>query len=113
MSVDGAQAFIGRPIELHRWSDVIKSSGTDMLTIPGRDCHDDYGLRQWGPYDLLNRMVRQSYAAAVLFVSVGAGPICGTLRAVPREISPFFGGLQVLSGPRQPEMRQGNWGPGK
>jgi polysaccharide pyruvyl transferase WcaK-like protein len=74
--------FIGVPSELYRWFDVFKMlNGTDMLIIPGTGLLTDaFGLLQWGPYNLFKwTAMAKLRGGKVLFVSVGAGPIRGTL----------------------------------
>ena len=74
--------FIGVPSELYRWFDMFKMlKGTDMLIIPGTGLLTDvYGLLEWGPYNLFKwTAMAKLRGCKVLFVSVGAGPICSML----------------------------------
>jgi polysaccharide pyruvyl transferase WcaK-like protein len=54
---------------------------TDMLVIPGTGLLTDaYGLRGWGPYGLLKwSLIAKACGCKVALVSVGAGPIHGTI----------------------------------
>ena len=54
---------------------------TDMLIIPGTGLLTDaYGLLGWGPYNLLKwSLIAKVCRCKLLFVSIGAGPIYGTL----------------------------------
>jgi len=54
---------------------------TDMLVIPGTGLLTDaYGLRGWGPYGLLKwSLIAKVCGCKVALVSVGAGPIDGTI----------------------------------
>ena len=74
--------FIGAPSELYRWLKAFKTfNGTDLLIIPGTGLLTDaYGLFGWGPYNLFKwTAMAKLRRCKVLFVSVGAGPIYGTL----------------------------------
>jgi polysaccharide pyruvyl transferase WcaK-like protein len=76
------RVFIGVPSELCRWLDAFKTlKGTDMLIIPGTGLLTDaYGLFGWGPYNLFKwSLIAKLRGCELLFVSVGAGPICSTL----------------------------------
>src|SRR5262249_420771 len=76
------KAFIGIPSELYRWLDAFRTlKGTDMFIIPGTGLLTDaYGLVGWGPYNLFKwTAMAKLRRCKVLFVSVGAGPIYGTL----------------------------------
>jgi polysaccharide pyruvyl transferase WcaK-like protein len=73
---------VGLPSELHRWvKGLIRLSRTDMLIIPGTGLLTDaYGLLYWGPYNLLKwSLIAKLCRCKLLFVSIGAGPIYGTL----------------------------------
>ena len=54
---------------------------TDMLIIPGTGLLTDaYGLSSWGPYNVFKwSLVAKLRGCKVLFVSVGVGPLYGTL----------------------------------
>jgi polysaccharide pyruvyl transferase WcaK-like protein len=56
-------------------------SDTDAFIIPGTGLLTDaYGLSEWGPYNLFKwSLMAKLRRAKVLFVSVGAGPIYGSL----------------------------------
>lgn len=76
------QVFIGIPGELSRWFDAFKTlKGTDMLIIPGTGLlQDACGLSGFGPYSLFKwSLVAKLRGCAVVFVSVGAGPISSRL----------------------------------
>ena len=76
------KVFIGIPSELCRWLDAFRTlKGTDMFIIPGTGLLTDaYGLFGWGPYNLFKwAAMARLRRCKVLFVSVGAGPIYGTL----------------------------------
>ena len=76
------QICIGLPSEPYRWiKGFMKLKRTDMLIIPGTGLLTDaYGLLSWGPYNLLKwSLIAKVCRCKVLFVSVGAGPIDGTL----------------------------------
>jgi polysaccharide pyruvyl transferase WcaK-like protein len=73
---------IGLPSELYRWvNGLIRLRHTDMLIIPGTGLLTDaYGLFNWGPYNLLKwSLIAKVCRCKLLFVSIGAGPIYGTL----------------------------------
>jgi polysaccharide pyruvyl transferase WcaK-like protein len=55
--------------------------GTEILVIPGTGLLTDaYGLRGWGPYGLLKwSLIAKACGCKVALVSVGAGPIHGTI----------------------------------
>jgi len=59
----------------------MRLSRTDMLIIPGTGLLTDaYGLLSWGPYNLLKWSLMAKFCRCKLvFVSIGAGPIYGTL----------------------------------
>jgi polysaccharide pyruvyl transferase WcaK-like protein len=76
------KVFVGIPSELYRWLDAFRTlKGTDMFIIPGTGLLTDaYGLFGWGPYNLFKwTAMAKLRRCKVLFVSVGAGPIYGTL----------------------------------
>jgi polysaccharide pyruvyl transferase WcaK-like protein len=73
---------IGLPAEPYRWvKSLMTLRGTDMLIIPGTGLLTDaYGVLGWGPYNLLRwSLIAKVCRCEVLFVSIGAGPIYGTL----------------------------------
>jgi polysaccharide pyruvyl transferase WcaK-like protein len=74
--------FIGIPSELYRWAHgLITFRDIDMLVIPGTGLLTDaYGLRGWGPYDMFKwSLIAKVCRCKLIFVSVGAGPIYGSL----------------------------------
>lgn len=74
--------FIGLPSEAYRWVRGFMSLWrTDMLIIPGTGLLTDaYGLLSWGPYNLLKwSLIAKACRCKLLFVSIGAGPVYGTL----------------------------------
>jgi polysaccharide pyruvyl transferase WcaK-like protein len=61
-----------------RWFDGFRAlKGAKMLIIPGTGLLTDaYGLRGWGPYNLLKwSLIAKLRACKIFFLSVGAGPI--------------------------------------
>jgi polysaccharide pyruvyl transferase WcaK-like protein len=73
---------IGLPSEPYRWiKGLIRLRRKDMLVIPGTGLLTDaYGLLGWGPYSLLKwSLLAKICGCKLLFISVGAGPIYGTL----------------------------------
>jgi polysaccharide pyruvyl transferase WcaK-like protein len=73
---------LGLPSELFRWvRGLMKLSRTDVLIVPGTGLLTDaYGLSNWGPYSLLKwSLIAKACGCKLLFISVGAGPIYGTL----------------------------------
>jgi len=73
---------IGLPSEPCRWfKGLMRLRRTDMLIIPGTGLLTDaYGLFSWGPYNLFKwSLIAKICRCKLLFVSVGAGPIYGTL----------------------------------
>jgi polysaccharide pyruvyl transferase WcaK-like protein len=73
---------IGLPSEPYRWVKAFMMlRRTDMLIIPGTGLLTDaYGLFNWGPYNLFKwSLISKICRCKLLFVSVGAGPIYGTL----------------------------------
>ena len=76
------QIVVGIPSELYRWvKGFVALRRTDMLVIPGTGLVTDaYGLVGWGPYNLFKwSLIAKACGCKLLFVSVGAGPIYGTL----------------------------------
>jgi len=74
--------LIGLPSEPYRWLRGIMSlRRTDMLIVPGTGLLTDaYGLLNWGPYNLLKwSLIAKLCRCKLLFVSIGAGPVYGTL----------------------------------
>ncbi len=74
--------FIGLPSEPYRWvKGLMRLRGTDMLIIPGTGLVTNaYGLLHWGPYNLFKwSLIAKMCRCKLLFVSIGAGPIYGTL----------------------------------
>jgi polysaccharide pyruvyl transferase WcaK-like protein len=68
--------------EPYRWAKgLIRLRRTDMLVIPGTGLLTDaYGIFSWGPYNLFKwSLIAKMCRCKLLFVSVGAGPIYGTL----------------------------------
>ena len=73
---------IGIPIELYRWANgLITLKRIDMLIIPGTGLLTDaYGLLGWGPYSIFKwSLIAKVCRCKLIFVSVGAGPIYGSL----------------------------------
>jgi polysaccharide pyruvyl transferase WcaK-like protein len=73
---------IGLPSEPYRWIIAFASlRRTDMLIIPGTGLLTDaYGLLSWGPYNLLKwSLIAKVCRCKLLFVSIGAGPVYGSL----------------------------------
>lgn len=71
--------IIGIPSELYRWLAAIRIlKGMGMLIIPGTGLLTDaYGLSGWGPYTVFKwSLVAKLCRCKLLFVSVGAGPVC-------------------------------------
>jgi polysaccharide pyruvyl transferase WcaK-like protein len=74
--------FIGLPSEPYRWvSGFMSLRRTNMLIIPGTGLLTDaYGLLGWGPYNLLKwSLIAKACRCKLFFVSIGAGPVYGTL----------------------------------
>jgi polysaccharide pyruvyl transferase WcaK-like protein len=74
--------FVGLPSEPFRWvRGLMRLMHTDMLIVPGTGLLTDaYGLLSWGPYNLFKwSLIAKVCRCKLLFVSVGAGPIHGTL----------------------------------
>jgi polysaccharide pyruvyl transferase WcaK-like protein len=70
------------PNELYQWvTNLVRFRGTDVLIIPGTGLLTDaYGLRAWGPYNLFKwSVIAKVTRCKLLFVGVGAGPICSPL----------------------------------
>lgn len=73
---------IGLPSEPVRWVKAfLQLRDTDMLIIPGTGLLTDaYGLSSWGPYNLFKwSLIAKICRCKLLFVSIGVGPIHGTL----------------------------------
>jgi polysaccharide pyruvyl transferase WcaK-like protein len=73
---------VGLPSEPYRWIRAFASlRRTDMLIIPGTGLLTDaYGLLSWGPYNLLKwSLIAKVCRCKLLFVSIGAGPVYGSL----------------------------------
>src|SRR5262249_47070961 len=73
---------IGIPSELYGWiKSLVVLRRIDMLIVPGTGLLTDaYGLRAWGPYNLLHwSLMAKICRCKLLFVSVGAGPVYGAL----------------------------------
>ena len=73
---------VGLPSELFRWVlGLSKLSHTDVLIVPGTGLITDaFGLFNWGPYSLLKwSLIAKARGCKLIFISVGAGPIYGTL----------------------------------
>jgi polysaccharide pyruvyl transferase WcaK-like protein len=73
---------IGLPSEPIRWIKAALSlRDTEMLIIPGTGLLTDaYGLSNWGPYNLFKwSLIAKTCRCKLLFVSIGAGPVHGTL----------------------------------
>jgi polysaccharide pyruvyl transferase WcaK-like protein len=76
------KVFIGIPSELYRWLKAFRTlKGKDMLIVPGTGLLTDaFGLYGWGPYNIFKwSLIAKLCGCKLLFVSVGAGPIYGTL----------------------------------
>ena len=74
--------FIGIPSEAYRWvQGYMTLRQTDMFIIPGTGLLTDaYGLLSWGPYNLFKwSLIAKVCRCKLIFVSVGAGPIYGTI----------------------------------
>jgi polysaccharide pyruvyl transferase WcaK-like protein len=74
--------FIGLPSEPYRWvKGLMRLRCADMLIIPGTGLLTDaYSLLSWGPYNLFKwSLIAKACRCKLLFVSIGAGPIYGTL----------------------------------
>jgi polysaccharide pyruvyl transferase WcaK-like protein len=68
-----------QPFQLARCFWILRS--TELLIVPGTGLLTDaYGLRGWGPYGLLKwSLIAKACGCKVALVSVGAGPIHGTI----------------------------------
>jgi polysaccharide pyruvyl transferase WcaK-like protein len=69
-------------LEPYRWlKGLMQLRCTDILIVPGTGLLTDaYGLLNWGPYSLFKwSLIAKVCRSKLLFVSVGAGPIYGTL----------------------------------
>ena len=76
------RSFLGIPGELWSWTKgLMRLRRIDMLIVPGTGLLTDaYGLLNWGPYNMLKwSLMAKICRCKLLFVSVGAGPIYGTL----------------------------------
>jgi len=76
------RACVGLPTEAYQWAKgLIRLSGTDMLIVPGTGLLTDADrLFGWGPYGLFKwSLIAKVCGCKLLLVSVGAGPIYGTL----------------------------------
>ncbi|HUB13725.1 MAG TPA: polysaccharide pyruvyl transferase family protein [Acetobacteraceae bacterium] len=77
-----ARKVYGSLREPFRWIRCIhRLRGTEMLVVPGTGLLTDaYGLRGWGPYGLLRwSLIAKACGCKVALVSVGAGPVHGTI----------------------------------
>ena len=73
---------VGLPTEAYQWvKGLIRLGGTDMLIVPGTGLLTDAdGLFNWGPYGLFKwSLIAKVCGCKLVIVSVGAGPIYGTL----------------------------------
>jgi polysaccharide pyruvyl transferase WcaK-like protein len=73
---------VGLPTEAYQWIEgLIRLAGTDMLIVPGTGLLTDAdSLWGWGPYGLFKwSLIAKICGCKLLLVSVGAGPIYGTL----------------------------------
>src|SRR5215831_1483026 len=73
---------VGLPNEVYGWiKGLIRLRHTQMLIIPGTGLLTDAGgLLNWGPYNLFKwSLIAKACRCKLLLVSVGAGPISGTL----------------------------------
>lgn len=73
---------VGLPSEPVRWVRAfVRLRHTDMFIIPGTGLLTDaYGLSNWGPYSLFKwSLIAKLCRCKLLFVSIGAGPVHGTL----------------------------------
>jgi polysaccharide pyruvyl transferase WcaK-like protein len=78
-------AFIGVAAELLQYIRAFRElKGTDMVIVPGTGLLTDaYVLSSWGPYSLFKWVLMAKLRGCrVLLVSVGAGPIYGTVGRV-------------------------------
>jgi polysaccharide pyruvyl transferase WcaK-like protein len=74
--------FIGVPSELYRWWEAFRTlNSRDKLIVLGTGLLTDAcGLTGWGPYNLLKwSVIAKVRGCKILFISVGAGPICSSL----------------------------------
>src|SRR5262249_33992535 len=85
--------FVGLPSVPYRWAKgLMKLRTTDALIIPGTGLLTDaYGLTGWGPYNLFKwSLIAKICRCKLFFVSIGAGPVYGTLsRWLVRSILNF------------------------
>jgi polysaccharide pyruvyl transferase WcaK-like protein len=73
---------VGLPSELYRWIRCFMTlRRTDVLIVPGTGLLTDaYGVLNWGPYNLFKwSLMARVCGCKLRFVSIGAGPIYGTL----------------------------------
>jgi polysaccharide pyruvyl transferase WcaK-like protein len=73
---------IGIPSHMYQWATaLVRLRHTDMLIIPGTGLVTDaYSLFNEGPYNLLKwSLIAKICRCKLLFVSIGAGPLYGTL----------------------------------
>jgi polysaccharide pyruvyl transferase WcaK-like protein len=73
---------VGLASEPVQWArGLVELSRTDLLIVPGTGVLTDaFGLLGWGPYNLLKWvLLAKACRCKLFFVSVGAGPIYGTL----------------------------------
>jgi polysaccharide pyruvyl transferase WcaK-like protein len=74
--------FIGLPSVPYQWvKALMRLRCTDILIIPGTGLLTDaYGLLSWGPYNLFKwSLIAKVCRCKLFFVSIGAGPVYGTL----------------------------------
>lgn len=85
--------FVGLPSVPYRWvRGLMRLRSTDALIIPGTGLLTDaYGLTGWGPYNLFKwSLIAKICRCKLFFVSIGAGPVYGTLgRWLVRSILHF------------------------
>jgi polysaccharide pyruvyl transferase WcaK-like protein len=76
------RVFIGAPSEVCRWFETFKTlKAADALIIPGTGLLTDaFGLMAFGSYHLFKwSLIAKICRCKVLFVSVGAGPVCSAM----------------------------------
>ncbi len=76
------KVFIRIPMELQHWVKALKTlQGSHMLIVAGAGLLSDSGTRPLGiPYEIFRwSVIAKICRCKLLFVSVGAGPICSTL----------------------------------
>jgi polysaccharide pyruvyl transferase WcaK-like protein len=85
--------LVGLPSVPWRWAKgLMRLRSTDALIVPGTGLLTDaYGLRGWGPYNLFKwSLIAKICRCKLFFVSIGAGPVYGTLgRWLVRSILHF------------------------